>query len=522
MRRSRGMVLIIVVVVIFMISLAGLSFVTMMNVEYKAVQFDGDELQLQQIAGSGTEFLKVFLDRSRREQDEAGGTWNNPELFRGVPAYEDLQTRRRGRFSLLSPRTGEETAERARFGLDNESARLNLAMLLAWDAARPGAGREALMNLPGMTESIADSILDWIDVDSTPRQFGAEADYYQGLQLPYSPRNGVPQCLEELLLVRGMSRDLLFGPDGLPSRASDARPSGRAEMRRGSGAQRTTVPWASLLTVCSAERNRGYAGDWRIRVNDANLGDLYRRLGQKVDPSWARFIVAYRQLGPYEGTEATASDQSLSIDPSAPARFRIASVLDLVGARIRVPSPDGRSGRVVASPLSTDPAAMREYLPKLMDGVTSFDGAVIRGRVNVNLAPREVLRAIPGLDRATVEQIVAARGNRNSVEDSNRRYATWLLTERVVDLARMRKLEPYLTAGGDVYRRNWRVIMMMAGNRSALRWWSMPPIHRPAWCIGRTFASWAPITRRRCWVPRRIPDDISPQPTNERTSGFPA
>ena len=42
---------------------------------------------------------------------------------------------------------------------------------------------------------------------------------------------------------------------------------------------------------------------------------------------------------------------------------------------------------------------MRKYLPKLMDGVTSFDGAVIRGRVNVNLAPREVLRAIPGLDR---------------------------------------------------------------------------------------------------------------------------
>ena len=265
MRRSRGMVLIIVVVVIFMISLAGLSFVTMMNVEYKAVQFDGDELQLQQIAGSGTEFLKVFLDRSRREQDEAGGTWNNPGLFRGVPAYEDLQTRRRGRFSLLSPRTGEETAERARFGLDNESVRLNLAMLLGMGCRRPGAGREALMNLPGMTESIADSILDWIDVDSTPRQFGAEADYYQGLQLPYSPRNGVPQCLEELLLVRGMSRDLLFGPDGLPSRASDARPSGRAEMPPRSDGQRTTVPWASLLTVC----RRGTQPRLRRRLADS-------------------------------------------------------------------------------------------------------------------------------------------------------------------------------------------------------------------------------------------------------------
>jgi hypothetical protein len=95
---------------------------------------------------------------------------------------------------------------------------------------------------------------------------------------------------------------------------------------------------------------------------------------------------------------------------------------------------------------------MRESLPRLLDAVTTFDGPVIRGRINVNLAPRVVLWAIPGLDRAAVEQIVAARGNRNSSHDPNRRYATWLLTEGVLDLPRMRKVEPCLTAGGDVYR----------------------------------------------------------------------
>ena len=45
-----------------------------------------------------------------------------------------------------------------------------------------------------MTEAIADAILDWIDPDDAPRPFGAEAEYYQGLGVPYVPRNGVPQC----------------------------------------------------------------------------------------------------------------------------------------------------------------------------------------------------------------------------------------------------------------------------------------------------------------------------------------
>ena len=77
------------------------------------------------------------------------------------------------------------------------------------------------MSLPGMTDEVADAILDWIDPDDTPRQFGAEAETYRTLGVPYSPRNGVPQCLEELLLVRGVTRDLLFGADANLNRQID-------------------------------------------------------------------------------------------------------------------------------------------------------------------------------------------------------------------------------------------------------------------------------------------------------------
>ena len=75
--------------------------------------------------------------------------------------------------------------------------------------------------------AVADAILDWIDPDDAPRPFGAEADYYQGLAVPYAPRNGVPQCLEELLLVRGVTRDLLFGADANFNHRSTPRSAAR-------------------------------------------------------------------------------------------------------------------------------------------------------------------------------------------------------------------------------------------------------------------------------------------------------
>ena len=42
---------------------------------------------------------------------------------------------------------------------------------------------------------------------------GAESDYYGSLSPPYAPRNGPPVTIEELLLVRGVTPQLLFGLD---------------------------------------------------------------------------------------------------------------------------------------------------------------------------------------------------------------------------------------------------------------------------------------------------------------------
>jgi general secretion pathway protein K len=58
---------------------------------------------------------------------------------------------------------------------------------------------------------IVDSLTDWIDGDDRESTFGAEESYYRSLEHPYGCKNGPVSFIEELLLVKGMSREILYG-----------------------------------------------------------------------------------------------------------------------------------------------------------------------------------------------------------------------------------------------------------------------------------------------------------------------
>jgi len=58
---------------------------------------------------------------------------------------------------------------------------------------------------------VVDSILDWRDPDDFYRLNGAENDYYQSLPNPYECKNGNLDTIEELLLIKGVTRDLFHG-----------------------------------------------------------------------------------------------------------------------------------------------------------------------------------------------------------------------------------------------------------------------------------------------------------------------
>jgi hypothetical protein len=469
-KRRKGVVLFLVTVAIIMLSLAGLSFVLTLTTEHKAIDAQGDELRLQQLLESGVELMGTFVEQSPETQRTAGGLNDNPALFRGALVFNDERAACHGRVTVVSPRLDNDEIVGVRYGLEDESGRLNLAVLPEWERQFPDAAKRVLMYLPGMTESAAAAILDWLGADRVSRSGGAKRDQYADLHLPYAPRNGIPARLEELLLARGMPRGLLLGRDlNLNYRLDPSENGGRAD-RAGSRFTGTPLPWAALLTLHSAERNVNPRGQPRVTLNDPDLRQLFTRLSAVIDPAWAEFIIRYRQFGP-SPTNAPAADTAHSLvrsltasttsgrtaedvvaelDFSRPGLFRVESILDLVGIRIVLSNPPTPEAQSVDSPFSVDRATMREYLPILLDETTVTPDKVLRGRVSVNTAPRAVLRGVPGMDDRLVEAVVANR--RTAAKDSERRHAVWLLTEGLVEIPQMKTLLPYLTGGGQVYR----------------------------------------------------------------------
>lgn len=452
-RRSAS-VLLLTLIVVVLLTYGAMAFFERMFAERQASESYGRQVQARLFADSGVEYLKYALLQDPNLVYQSGGLYDNPDVMRGILVQDDAQAAFRGRFTVLAPRLSDYGYySGVRYGLENESSRLNLNTVLLADNYEEDGARKLLMTLPGMTESIADAILDWLDPDDESRLLGAERDYYSSLDPPYEPRNGPLHSVEELLLVRDVTPALLFGADlnrnaliessEQPLTVIDGVDNTNGTLNRG---------WAAYLTLDSAESNTRPDGQPKIDVNSNNLEELHQQLTEALDETMANFIVAYRQGGPYEGDDAGQPAAGFQLDFEQPGRVQLRTILDLVGVRTSAVKQGASEATVLEAAFSDNQAAMQNYLPKLMDNLAVNAAPTIPGRLNINQAPRPLLLGIPGLDSNMVEQIIADRDVEVSPERPEQAHETWLLTDGIVDLETMKKLLPLVTTGGDVYR----------------------------------------------------------------------
>jgi type II secretory pathway component PulK len=470
------MVLVLVLAVVPVLSLAALTYSELMLVEYEAAQISLRKAQARELALSGIDAVRMFLSLDAETQTQAGGWYDNPALWSERLVVDDADPHRRGRFTVIAPNLQDGYYSGIRFGIQDESARLNLNALLVMDKQIPGIGRELLLALPGMTEDVADAILDWMDEDDEPREFGCEAEYYLTLDPPYQPKNGPLETIEELLLVRGVTPTLLFGADVNRNGVVDAEDSSSSlSPEVGLFDEEAQVGWAAYLTLWSMELNLRSDGTPKIYVNKDDLESLYTELEETLGTHWATFIVAYRQQeqGDNSGRnqsrgasnnsqersgddsdaeEEIESEPSGELDLTQPARTRISTILDLIGARVRVRYAGEEETKILLSPCQEDPASLAVHLPLLMENLTAVESPVLFGRININLAPRAVLRRIPGMTEEMVEEILARRPQDPLQADTYFQYETWILQEGIVSLQEMKSLMPFICARGCIYR----------------------------------------------------------------------
>ena len=265
------------------------------------------------------------------------------------------------------------------FGLVSESAKLNLNT----------ASFDQLMILPTMTQTIAGSIVDWRDSDSTPSSGGAENETYLALPEPYYAKNSSLETIDEMLLINGITQEWLFG-DGT------AAPLGTSTVRRTTGTLLATDHWVSsgvaeLLTVYSVESNSGASGGQRVALNPPNQRGPLRNLLRQ-------------QLGQSRG------DQVATAIGNAP----LVDVFDMYF----------RANMTV------------DELRKIIDQVsTTATSQRSRGRINVNLAPREVLACLSGLESTDVDQLLSRRPSSSSTISNDITWVVEALDRKAIGLA---------------------------------------------------------------------------------------
>ncbi len=297
------------------------------------------------------------------------------------------------------------------YGLTDESGKINLNT----------ASLEMLQNLPQMTAELAASIIDWRDTDSDVTAGGAEDDYYLMLPEPYHCKNAPLETVDEVLLIKGGTTDILYGEDTnlngiLDPQENDgdaSEPPDNADGKLDRGIY-------EYVTVFTTEANVDSEGNTRININStSSVSDLQTLL-----------VDTFKQDRALEIMQASG----VSTNPT------YSNILQFY-YRSRM--------------------TFKEFV-QVADKLTTSSAKTLPGLVNVNTAPKEVLMCLPGLVEDDADALVAYRTNNSTSDDLNTiAWVTEVLTQ-----AKATGIGQYITVHTNQYSAD---ILAVSGNGRAYK-----------------------------------------------------
>jgi competence ComEA-like helix-hairpin-helix protein len=348
-----------------------------------------------------------LADRKRAGKNHTGNLYDAPDQFRDIELGP-------GKFSVF--RGSPDGSSDPVYGISDEEARLNLNQAQNEDLAK--------LDVLGVTPDIAAAIIDWKDEDDNVSPGGAEAEYYMGLKPQSLPRNGQFQTVRELLMVRGISRELLLGDDNkqnglLPREAVTSSDSTQTSAKSRVGSSSSADPGlAANLTVDGWIQNVNAAGEDRVNIQTADEKTLNSLPALK---DVARAIVTYRNQNKFDS---------------------IAELLDVTaapnGASTRTTTANGSAGQLVVS---------EDLFLEVADSITTQNNRELAGLVNINTASAQVLACLPGMTPELAQAVVTYRNSDGFFQNTG-----WLL--RVPGMTRdiFKQLVNRVTARSETFR----------------------------------------------------------------------
>jgi len=466
------MVLVMAVILLTVVALSAFQLSSWANSSLKIAVAIKQQIDLRIAMQSGVSQLCVRLREQGLVSEQTG---EDPQSVYTMYAGGDHE-----RITITACRPlSSGSIEPREYGFADESAKLDVNWLASLD---PKAGRQRLLRVPGMTIQAADSILDWIDSDHEPREFGAERNYYISRRSQSLPPNTGISSLMELVPVRQVTYAELFGTlsTDINETSSDSGNASRLRQSRSSFERNalSDQPWSQFLTVFAAEEDASRAKG--IPLNSSDLKTVYESVEKELGEEAARYVLAVRLFGikqrqveaqrktrqksvneriaeqlnagePQEDRDTDPELKSLGgFDASGGARWRIESFYDLIGTFV-VPTQGSTRHKVLRSPWQGGNQAGAELLLEISEVLSLAGDQPRRGRLNINEAPAELLRSLPDINETQIKKLLSVRQQRvQDARSPHRRTTEWLLTENVADLDLVRKWGPYITGRGDV------------------------------------------------------------------------
>jgi type II secretory pathway component PulK len=390
-----GTVLIVTIWVVLV--LAGLALVFARSIRVAAAMSANQvaSLQAECIAAGALQYIVAQLGATAQQDTTAS---------QQDVSYEAMQVGD-GYFWVLHANL--QSDKEFTYGLTDEAGKINLN----------SASLEMLQRLPGMTAELAASIIDWRDADSDVTTGGAESEYYLLQPRPYQCKNAPLETVDEVLLIKGASEELLYGEDtNLNGFLDDCENDGDVSEPPDNRNGRLDPGFYAYVTVYSEEANVDAQGNTRLNVNDAASRSTLQTTLQK----------------------AVGEDRALEILGRISTNPNYSNILDF----------SYQSGMT-----------FKEFSP-IADQLTTSSAQTLPGLVNVNTAPKEVLMCLPGLEESDVEDMLSYRSANSDLLTS----IAWVT--QVLDRDKAVGIGSYITVRSFQYSAD---IVCLSGNGRAYK-----------------------------------------------------
>jgi general secretion pathway protein K len=206
LQNQSGIALITVILMISILVAAALELNRSSRADIYSAANISDGLKLTYIAKSGFYGAAALLANSKNSYETLSDDWANAQVL----SAQSKALFTNGYFMV---------------SIEDEKGKIPLNKLVTGSAVKEDI-KDMLLRLLKQPEfklderkaaEIVDAIIDWVDDDDAITGAGAESSYYASLAMPYAAKNAPLDCIEELLMIRGITNELFAGTKEKPA-----------------------------------------------------------------------------------------------------------------------------------------------------------------------------------------------------------------------------------------------------------------------------------------------------------------